>query len=85
MIVIYKYKLLGHKGIIKSYDEARFIHFALQDDGIPCVWAMVDNDGNEYEYEYKIVGTGQKLTYIDKDNYIGTLQQGPFVWHLFIG
>lgn len=50
--------------------------------GIPCVWLEVDpRKRNELRSVY-VVGTGQA---IPRDSeYIGTIQQPPLVWHIYI-
>lgn len=56
-------------------------------DGHACIWAIVDiDDGSETEMRtFEIYGTGQPLRE-DKDiarPYVATIQQPPFVWHIF--
>lgn len=50
-------------------------------NGIPCLWAMVDSIA---EYEWRnigIVGTGNPINF--KGEYIDTIQLDGFVWHVF--
>lgn len=57
------------------------LHFALQ-NGIKTMWAAVDFEETlQVERRFAIVGTGVPLPFDYK--YVGTLQEGEFVWHLF--
>lgn len=51
----------------------------------PCIWAMVDNENRLEERTFELFGTGVFMpTEIGKiRKYIGTYQNGAFVWHLF--
>jgi hypothetical protein len=51
--------------------------------GVPCVWAIVDPDVMSVTRRFRIFGTGSELPTIDQCCYVGTAQEGPFVWHLF--
>ena len=75
---IWKYKF--NYGIEMPLD-AKILTIQTQ-DGEPTIWALV-NPNNELEIRnFRIVGTGNPF---DDTNYtyIGTFQDGPFVWHLF--
>lgn len=53
-------------------------------NGQICIWAIVDDSEVETEYRpVAIVGTGNKLWCFDWE-FVGTVQQGDFVWHIFI-
>lgn len=49
---------------------------------VPCLWAMVDPDYEATERVFDFVGTGHAIPETLETDYIGTIQQGPFVWHL---
>lgn len=82
--VIYKYAL---KGAIDAYATfpidmpmgARILCVQLQ-DGVPTIWAQVEAASDVERRTLVIIGTGHPLR--DNLRYIGTFQQGPFVWHL---
>lgn len=63
---------------------ARVLSAQIQ-NGILCIWAIVDESVEKEEFEFEIFGTGNP--YIEKRNhfYIGTFQlmDGKFVGHLF--
>jgi len=53
-------------------------------NGIPCVWAMVDTGKPKIARTFVIIGTGQ-LCDMDSLKLIGTFQlfEGELVFHLF--
>lgn len=80
MRAVYKYDLTEE--IIAPIEK--FLHIEMQ-DGVPCAWAIVDTDLEEKHYTVLCSGTGWPL--LDpqtKDTYVGTLMDGPYVWHFFI-
>jgi len=52
-----------------------------------CLWAIVEPSGQREERVFEIIGTGQTVWPTEPDRqvrkYIGTVQQGPWVWHVF--
>ena len=54
-------------------------------DGIPCLWALVDPDQKTESKTIIVLGTGDTISKLDRKEYIGTYQerQGMFVWHAF--
>lgn len=55
------------------------------DRGDVCLWAMVDTSKPPERRHIEIIGTGNPVP-DDKGlerKFIGTVQQGPFVWHIF--
>jgi len=54
-------------------------------NGQPCVWVMLDpDDENKTVATFEVVGTGHDIDRTDK-GFVGTFQDGAFVWHLFVG
>lgn len=54
-----------------------------------CLWAMVDTTKPMRRRRFLVYGTGHEvdsgLSLFDTaSEHIGTVQQGPFVWHVFI-
>lgn len=47
----------------------------------PTLWVEVDPDAPEEYVTFHIVGTGWDIP--SGLDYIGTLQDGPYVWHFF--
>lgn len=79
---IFKYKLaLTAHQILQMPADAEVLSFQLQDKDL-CAWALVDPEAYQVPRGFVIVGTGHE---VPKRllKFIGTAQQGPFVWHLF--
>lgn len=53
--------------------------------GVLCLWAMVDTRGEASQRLIEIHGTGEpiKTGRGDSRQFIGTVQVGQFVWHVF--
>jgi hypothetical protein len=52
-------------------------------NGVPCLWAIVDSEATKEVRKFAIFGTGYALPKEDACCYVGTTQDGPYVWHLF--
>lgn len=50
--------------------------------GQPCIWAMVDPKEKLLPRKIIMRGTGNEFRDL-KPRYIGTVQEGIFVWHFF--
>jgi len=52
-----------------------------------CLWAAVPGSGQVHQQTFKVVGTGHPIDSEDiydiGSQYIGTVFDGPFVWHVF--
>lgn len=52
-------------------------------DGLICVWALIDKEQNLQEYRvFNIFGTGFGIAVEDK-LYIDTIQHSGYVWHIY--
>ena len=54
-------------------------------EGVPCIWAMVD-PGQEKENRIIVIhGTGHPVQQAGQKKYIGTYQEceGSLIWHVF--
>jgi len=51
----------------------------------PCIWALVNTEERKMIRRlFRIYGTGKPVDEpVESLNYVGTFQQGPFVWHVF--
>lgn len=78
---IWKFEVkVGDQGAyVEVPRNAHIIHVALQ-NGIPCFWALVDENAPKVIRKFGIVGTGHPLRNVSA--YYGTFFSGPFVWHL---
>ncbi len=89
MRTIYKYPIPIEGAFeIELPKEAMILSFQCQ-NGVPCIWAMVETGFVEEERSFRLFGTGHPIERIPNDrslHYIGTAQQSqtpPLVWHLF--
>jgi len=91
MKTIYKYQIPLEGAFSKQLPkDAMILSFQCQ-DGVPTIWAEVENAHNTEERHFRLYKTGQPIENIPKDaglHYIGTAQDwrdGGFadVWHLF--
>ena len=48
-----------------------------------CVWAAIDTEEELEDREFRIIGTGEPLDLSGVFRFLNTVQQGPFVWHIF--
>ncbi len=78
---IWKYKV---ENIIEMPKGAEILSVQIQNVEMfnACIWAKVSSENKLEKRQFLVVGTGH--TFDDTDMvYIGTYQDGPFVWHLF--
>lgn len=79
--VIYKYDLPAPSCRVMMPADSRILSLQYQ-NGVACVWALLSNGAvQDAEFAFDIYGTGHSIA--SDAEYIGTLQQGPFVWHYF--
>lgn len=79
---IWKFPLSMGVTEVRMPIDAEVACFEFQ-DGVPCIWAIVDPDVLKLPRRFQIFGTGHQLPPVDEACYVGTQQQGVFVWHLF--
>jgi len=85
MLTIWKYQLPITPGVHEIEAPAANTPLAVQiQDGLPCLWAIVDDDEDKIPYKIVIAETGKPLP-PDTGHYIGTYQlpSGQTVHHLF--
>jgi hypothetical protein len=51
--------------------------------GFAMIWWLVDPREPLTSRKIRVVGTGWAVELLRKEAYIGTLYNGPFVWHYF--
>ncbi len=49
-----------------------------------CLWYRCDPNAQKEARSIAIVGTGQPAPLLHEAEHIGTVQDGAFVWHVFI-
>ncbi len=89
MRTIYKYPIpIEGTFEIDLPKEAMILSFQCQ-NGVPCVWVMVETAHINEGRRFRLFGTGHPIERIPNDSnlhYIGTVQQSQtpaLVWHLF--
>jgi len=59
---------------------AKVLHVAMQ-DGMICLWALIDVRQNSDNRMFVVYATGASVETCGE--YVGTVQDPPFVWHVF--
>jgi len=49
-----------------------------------AIWAMVNPNAPKDMCKISVRGTGHDVTDVAHDTYIGTVFEGPYVWHVFL-
>lgn len=83
----YRLELVGHQ-VLHMPAGAELLHLGIQpastvaDDSSIVLWADVDPAVGVVPREFYVRGTGHGIP-DDVQQYVGTVQQGSFVWHVF--
>jgi len=77
MKTIYKYSVHA----LDMPIGAKILSVQMQDGRI-VLWAEVDPDVATEPCVFEVFGTGQQMTDTNRQ-YIGTVQDGPMVWHIY--
>lgn len=48
-----------------------------------CLWVEVTPGAGEDPWDIYIRGTGHDFDIVPGENYLGTIQTGPLVWHVY--
>lgn len=80
---IWKYPLeMSEVQYVEMPHGARILSAGLQGETI-CLWALVEPDNTPYRnMRIEIRGTGHPVNVIASD-FVGTVQIGVYVWHVF--
>ncbi len=81
MNAIWKFPLTEEETEIEAPIE-QFLTVQMQGN-TPCVWAIVNPNRAPKKYKVYVLGTGWECQKIDASRYIGTVQDGAYVWHCF--
>lgn len=81
MNAIWKFLLTEEETEIEAPIE-QFLTVQMQGN-VPCVWAIVNPYQAPKKYNVYMFGTGREYQKIDASRYIGTVQDGTYVWHCF--
>lgn len=86
MRTIYKYSLrsVSYKQQVSLPDNSKVLHVGVQNDQI-MLWALLQNTDNLnlVAKNFYVVATGGPVPETPTD-YIGTVQIGVYVWHVFM-
>lgn len=85
-MIIYKYKLpfiINEIFQINLPEDAGILSFQFQNDN-PFIWAIIDKQKAIISQEFLIMGTGHDFPEDFIGKFVGTWQDNPFVWHLFL-
>lgn len=77
MLVVHKYTAQDTREMPVG---AQVIH-AAQNNGKHLIWAIIDTTAKMEPVQFSTVGTGRPIP--DGASYVHTIQDGPYVWHLF--
>ena len=85
---IWKFRLTGDSTPIKE-KIIKWLSTGYDPSGDICVWAIVDPEAEideRVEYDILQIGTGWDFNQNELDNmeFIGTVKEGPYIWHIFI-
>lgn len=86
MKTIYKYPITSSQSpvsvcTIRVSKNSKPLSIQIQNNWI-CVWSLVDTEEPLVLREFLIVGTGHLIPE-EGATYLGSVQQPPFVWHVF--
>lgn len=93
MITVHKFHLKAvsingpqevNNGVIETHAGAEWLDVQIQSGVGIYMWARVNTDRPVVKYAYTIVPTGGDVPHPNHFAYVGTWQDIPFVWHLFI-
>ena len=78
---IWKYSL---ENVIEMPKGAEILMIDIQNGQMfnAQMWVKVDTENEMEKRIFEVIGTGQNFDDTNK-KYVGTYQDGPFVWHVF--
>jgi hypothetical protein len=83
MKTVYKYPLvIDAEQEVQMPGKPVLFKVGLDTQGHLCVWALVDPGHEKKAQRFFVVGTGHSVP-ADAYLWIGTVPQGPFMWHVF--
>lgn len=73
---------LDGRTVVELPRGARALSLQVQ-RGVPCVWWICDPDAPRETRALVVRGTGEPFSLLSASLYVGTWQDGNYVWHLF--
>ena len=85
---IWKFRLTGDSTPIKE-KVIKWLSAGYDPSGNICVWAIVNPEAEtdeKIEYDILRIGTGWDFSQdeLDSMEFIGTVKEGPYTWHVFV-
>lgn len=83
-VIVYKYSLTDRNSLhrVSMPKEAKILSAQMQGRDLQ-LWALITEAADEVEREFLILGTGVPFVGPCSVKFIDTVQEGPFVWHVF--
>ena len=81
-LCVWKYQLTVPYMSLALPEYAIILSCGLQDN-FPTFWALVDREQELVSRQFQLYGTGHSIPDLKLSNYVGRIDQPPFVWHLF--
>jgi hypothetical protein len=83
MKTIWKYQIsIGPVRVVDMPTDAEILTVQMQ-DSVLTLWALLDPTSWPKSRRFEVYGTGHPIDYPHELKYIGTVQDGPLVWHVF--
>lgn len=85
-INIFKYPVNPGYNSIEMVQKSELLSVGLDPQGRICIWAKHElklESGLSEEREILILGTGNPSDLPEEFKFLGTVQDGPFMWHAF--
>jgi len=82
-MIVFKYPIYLTNNIqtLQLPESAKVLAFQIQ-DGDMCIWVLMNPERTRITRLFRVISTGNAL-HDEPMEYIGTVQQPPYVWHLF--
>lgn len=83
MKTIFKYRIrITDEQAVSMPEGAQILTVQMQ-DRLPYLWAIVDTNAVNHDRVIEVLGTGNPIPKTGSRAYIGTVQERPYVWHVF--
>ena len=82
MKTIHKFTMTSTEQAFQIPGAAKILS-AQNQQGRICIWVLLDEGDEKVERIFKAFGTGQEIDGVLEKDFIGTIQVGEFVVHLF--
>lgn len=82
MFKIWKYVIEGVGAEFGVPQNGKVLTIQMQRD-VPTLWILVDPDAPKEKRRFVLVGTGLPIKDPEGMEYVGSVQEHIFVWHIF--